>query len=123
MNARAILTDARDRGIKVTVDGDKLVLEGDITPELVASFKANKPEILKLLAAVPASGPVAVPVIMAQPARSASATPDIMDQALGVVCDDCGRECTVTLVTDYGARYCRECVFPSATRRVKSCSK
>jgi hypothetical protein len=30
----------------------------------------------------------------------------------GVVCDDCGQECTVTLVTDYGGRYCRRCLRP-----------
>src|ERR1039457_4868065 len=28
-------------------------------------------------------------------------------------CDDCGRSAPVLLVTDYGCRYCRECVtFP-----------
>jgi hypothetical protein len=26
------------------------------------------------------------------------------------VCDDCGKEATVTVLTDYGARYCRKCL-------------
>ncbi|MGB8299106.1 MAG: hypothetical protein WCG85_27050 [Polyangia bacterium] len=26
------------------------------------------------------------------------------------VCDDCGKEATVTVLTDYGARYCRRCL-------------
>ena len=87
---------------------------------MVATFKANKAAILKVLRAVPALAPVAVPAVMAQPARRTSATSDIMDQALGVVCDDCGRPTAVALVTSYGGRYCRECVFPSETRRGKS---
>ena len=37
----------------------------------------------------------------------------------GVICDDCGQECTVTLVTDYGRRYCRRCVFPAEPRTQK----
>ena len=34
-------------------------------------------------------------------------------------CDDCGQECTVTLVTSYGGRFCRRCVFPAETRTQK----
>ena len=26
------------------------------------------------------------------------------------VCDDCGKEATVTVLTDYDARYCRRCL-------------
>ena len=26
------------------------------------------------------------------------------------VCDDCGKEATITVLTDYGARYCRRCL-------------
>jgi len=37
----------------------------------------------------------------------------------GVRCDDCGQECAVTLVTDYGRRYCRRCVFPAKPRTQK----
>jgi hypothetical protein len=106
MNALAILTNARNHGVKVTVDGDQLVLEGDITPEMVASFKANKPEILKLLT------PDVAPKI-----PSSGTRPGIMSEALGLICDDCGRPTAVALVTDYGSRYCRECVFSSETRR------
>ncbi len=108
MNALAILTDARDHGVKVTVDGDKLILEGDITPEMVASFKANKPAILRLLAAVSdTEKPAATSTTMA--------FDDPMNDALGVLCDDCGRLTVVALVTSYGGRFCRACVFPDAT--------
>ena len=109
MTALAILTEARDQGIKVTVDGDKLILEGDITPEMVATFKANKPAIMKVLAAVPIAekNPTAAPV------------PEAANVGMGVLCDDCGRPTRFALVTDYGARYCRECVFPSEQRQRK----
>jgi hypothetical protein len=108
MNALAILTDAHDHGVKVTVEGDKIILEGDITPEMVATFKANKPAIMKVLAAVPATEETtAAPATMAMD--------DSMNDALGVVCDDCGRPTVAAIVTDYGARYCRECIFPDAT--------
>jgi hypothetical protein len=106
MNALAILTDARDHGVQVTVDGDKLILEGDITPEMVATFTANKPEILRLLMAVSAADETrAVPTTMS--------SGDPKNGALGAHCDDCGRPTRIALVTDYGGRYCRECVFPS----------
>ena len=101
MNALAILTDARDHGVKVTVDGDRLILEGDgLTDEMVASFKANKPAILKLLAAV-----------LEPEATAATSTPmafdDPTNDARGVLCDDCGRPTVIAIVTDYGFRYCR----------------
>jgi hypothetical protein len=108
MNALAILTDARDHGVQVTVDGDKLILEGDITPEMVATFTANKPEILRLLMAVSAADDT-----QAAPTTMSSDNP--MNGALGAPCDDCGRPTRIALVTSYGARYCRECVFPSET--------
>jgi hypothetical protein len=108
MNALAVLTDARDHGVKVTVDGDKLILEGDITPEMVATFTANKPEILQLLMAVSATDETgAVPTTMS--------SDDPMNGALGALCGDCGRPTRIALVTSYGARYCRECVFPNGT--------
>jgi hypothetical protein len=44
---------------------------------------------------------------------------DPMGEALWPTCDDCGRPTVIALVTDYGARYCRECVFPSATTTPK----
>jgi hypothetical protein len=113
MNALAILTDARDHGVKVTVDGDKLILEGDITPEMVASFKANKPEILKLLTTVPAT-------VEATDVPNTMAMDGPMNAALGVICDDCGRPTPVALVTSYGGRFCRECVFPAATTTSKA---
>jgi hypothetical protein len=34
-------------------------------------------------------------------------------------CDDCGRPTVVAIVTDYGCRYCRECVFPTAATTKK----
>ena len=37
----------------------------------------------------------------------------------GVVCDGYGQECVVTLVTDYGRRYCKRCVFPAKARTQK----
>jgi hypothetical protein len=59
MNALALLTDARDHGVKVTVDGDRLILEGDgLTDEMVARFKASKPEILRLLISVPSGSQI-----------------------------------------------------------------
>jgi hypothetical protein len=108
MNALAILTDARDHGIQVTVDGDKLILEGDITPEMVATFTANKPEILRLLMAVSAADE-------SRAIHPTMASEDPMNRALGAPCDDCGRPTSIALVTDYGSRYCRDCVFPSET--------
>ena len=59
MNALALLTEAREAGVKVTVDGTRIVLEGDgLTNEMVASFKANKPEILRLLTSVPSGSQI-----------------------------------------------------------------
>ena len=108
MNALAILTDARDHGVQVTVDGDKLILEGDITPEMVATFTANKPEILRLLMAVSAADETrAVPTTMS--------SDNPLNSALGGLCDDCGRPTRIALVMSYGSRYCRECVFPRET--------
>lgn len=50
MDAVALLAAARKAGVKVTVNGAQLVLEGDaLTPDLVASFKAVKPELIALL--------------------------------------------------------------------------
>lgn len=40
----------------------------------------------------------------------------VTDTAMRVLCDDCGRPTVIALVTDYGARYCRACVFPTETR-------
>jgi hypothetical protein len=108
MNALAILTDARDHGVKVTVEGDKLILEGDITPKMVATFKANKPAILKVLAAATGSEKTTAET-------THMACEDPMGEALGVLCDDCGRPTVIAVVTDCGARYCRECVFPDTT--------
>ena len=51
------------------------------------------------------------------PPSTTEAAPAVVPESPpGVRCDDCGRKCTVTLVTDYGARYCRRCVFPAKTR-------
>ena len=113
MTALAVLTDARDRGVKVTVEGDKIILEGEITPDIVATFKAHKSEILKLLAAVPAATPDESPLV-----PGADTRPDIISEALGMLCDDCGRPTVIAIVTDYGARYCRECVFPSVSPKM-----
>ena len=49
----------------------------------------------------------------------ASAPAPAPESPPGVRCDDCGQECTVTLVTDYGARYCRRCVLPAKPRTQK----
>jgi hypothetical protein len=56
--------------------------------------------------------------------KSPASAPDgvpasVPESPPGMVCDDCGQECTVTLVTDYGARYCRRCVFPAKPRTQK----
>jgi hypothetical protein len=112
MNALAILTAARDAGVKVTVDGTKIILEGDgLTDELVASFKANKPAILKLLESVP--------VVEEPTAEPTMAMDDPMNDARSMLCDDCGRPTVIALVTDYGCRYCRECVFPTVATTKK----
>lgn len=31
-----------------------------------------------------------------------------------VTCDDCGKEAPVLVLTDYGCRYCRDCLRPGA---------
>ena len=105
MSALALLTAARDAGVKVTVEGANLVLEGDaLTDDMVASFKAAKPEVLRLLAVVPEAMPATEPghdPVDCNPPMEAS------------VCDDCGKPATVLIVTDYGSRYCRACLRPS----------
>jgi len=69
------------------------------------------------LVTVPAPGGTNVKATSDVPATMSMDDP--MNDAPGVRCDDCGRECTVTLVTDYGARYCRRCVFPTKPRTQK----
>jgi hypothetical protein len=50
---------------------------------------------------------------------AAETAPEIADSTttsgMGLVCDDCGRPTRIALVTSYGSRYCRECVFPNGT--------
>jgi hypothetical protein len=54
------------------------------------------------------------------PARLPDVTPaPAPESSPGVRCDDCGQECTVTLVTDYGARYCRRCLRPEPLNMAK----
>jgi len=48
-------------------------------------------------------------------APATMAMDDPMNDARGALCDDCGRPAVIAIVTDYGSRYCRECVYPSAT--------
>lgn len=105
MNALALLTEAFEAGIKVTVvDGTKLALEGDaLTEEMVASFKAAKPEVLRLLAAVTEVSPLP---------DTNSAPSNEFETTKAPVCDDCGAHAIVLLVTDYGRRYCRACLRP-----------
>ena len=61
------------------------------------------------------SGGESLPQGTDRTAKSPAGTSDAVLEAVpastpGEVCDDCGWECTVTLVTDYGARYCRRCL-------------
>ena len=118
MNALALLTEAREAGVKVTVDGTRIVLEGDgLTNEMVASFKANKPEILRLLTSVPSGSQIGSGTGTTQGTPTDAPVPGAgttADDALGLLCGDCGRRTVVALVTSYGCRYCRECVFPTA---------
>ncbi len=65
------------------------------------------------LVTVPAPEETNVEATTAAPATMAMDDP--MNDARGVLCDDCGRPTVIAMVTDYGARYCRECVFPDAT--------
>ena len=61
---------------------------------------------------------VTVPAPKETNVKTTMAFDDPMNNARGVLCDDCGRPTVIALVTDYGARYCRECVFPTvATTR------
>jgi hypothetical protein len=54
------------------------------------------------------------------PPSTTDAAPSVVPESPpGVRCDDCGQECTVTLVTTYGRRYCRRCVFPAKPRTQK----
>ncbi len=105
-NALAILTEARELGISVTVDGTKIVLEGEaLTEDFVARFRPLKPEVLRLLTSCPVTEkPTATPV------------PEATALGMGLLCDDCGRPTVVALVTSYGGRYCRACVFPDAAK-------
>jgi hypothetical protein len=52
MTAREVLTMLHDRGIRVGVSGDHLRLKplAAITPELLATVREHKPELLRLLA-------------------------------------------------------------------------
>jgi hypothetical protein len=124
MNALALLTEARDAGVKVTVDGTKIVLEGDgLTDAMVASFREAKPEILKVLTSVPSGSQIGSGTGTTQdtptdaPVPSAGTT---AADALGLLCDDCHRPTAVALVTSYGGRFCRACVFPSAAKAHKA---
>jgi hypothetical protein len=113
MNALALLTEARDAGVKVTVEGTKIVLEGDgLTDKLVAGFKANKPKILKALTAVStwSSDDVGPRLSIA------GSKPDVVRQSVGSLCDDCGHTTAIALVSNDGSRYCRACVFALETR-------
>ena len=53
---------------------------------------------------------VSLPDADAEPAPAPESPP-------GVRCDDCGQKSVVTLVTDYGARYCRRCLQPAPMSR------
>jgi hypothetical protein len=105
VNALALLTQARELGITMRVEGSKLILEGDaLGDELIASFKAAKPEVIRLLTSVP----------------EATTTEKTMDStigaAMGSLCDGCQRVTAVALVTDYNGRFCRACLdLPETT--------
>jgi hypothetical protein len=105
MNALALLTEAFEAGIRVTVDGARLVLEGEaLTEGIVASFKEAKPEILQLMRAVPDGPPAPEPDHMPT---------EHIPPAEAPACDDCGKRATALIVTDYGCRYCRDCLRPA----------
>lgn len=58
-----------------------------------------------------AGAPLASVQVADMPA--AKPAPETTSPGMGLVCHDCGRSTVVALVTDYGARYCRDCItFP-----------
>ncbi len=53
MSARSVLKDASDCGVRVSLSGDNLAFKATVrpAPELLATLRQNKPEIISILRA------------------------------------------------------------------------
>ena len=63
MEATELLNTLAQRGIEVSINGDKLRLSADesIPPELVAAVKSHKEELIQVLAVTPNTAPAEIP--------------------------------------------------------------
>jgi hypothetical protein len=110
VTAAIILTLCASRGVRLVADGARIVLKGPqaARDELRPLIAAHKLELL---------------AVLRSPATATDTTSTTTAEPCGVICDDCGRPTRIALVTSYGARYCRECVFPSMPRNSEPLAK
>jgi hypothetical protein len=95
----------------------------ELVPESVPGSHAQTrfsdgERVVPVLGTEPQRGDIGSPPLGGKPEPTIS-EPNPITLGMGMLCDDCGRPTVVALVTDYGSRYCRECVFPTAATTKK----